>query len=389
MDVNTGSALPADPQQFKQQVYNQLKKAGVVSSLKSQLRAQLLQQLRKIAGSDALKAPAASDKDQTTNTMWHSAANSMVAEFLQAIGYQFTLSVFTTEAELAEQPAFSREDLFQLLRLDQQPQLQQQVQQLLESEGCFALALLRGLSACTRSAAFTSSNDAACQTSSSEHMEGLNMRLMHLDNQYIIKASQKQPRLALEEQMEQYRMECDALVESQVAVRVARLKGMELAAARQEMQAKYRQQYELERMELERVHADRLARLAAREEQVTEKLRRQQRDVEAIAYAQRQHILAEEERMRVMKAEVSRQLEVQEQLLRGLEAQIKERERVIAAREHAAESKLAEAAELESKLAAAARKNAQVELAEEMATMRWVAAGTHVSSLTPCGGVQQ
>lgn len=58
-------------------------------------------------------------------------------------------------------------------------------------------------------------------------------------------------------------------------------------------------------MELERIHAERLARLAAREEEVSEKLRRQQRDVENIAYSQRQHILAEEERIRGMKAEVS------------------------------------------------------------------------------------
>ncbi len=60
----------------------------------------------------------------------------------------------------------------------------------------------------------------------------------------------------------------------------------------------------MERAELERIHSDRLARLAGREEEVSEKLRRQQRDVEGIAYAQRQRILAEEERVRGMKAEV-------------------------------------------------------------------------------------
>lgn len=64
------------------------------------------------------------------------------------------------------------------------------------------------------------------------------------------------------------------------------------------------QQLELDRAELERIHADRLARLAARETEVTEKLRRQQRDVESDAYAQRQRLLVEEERIRGIKAEV-------------------------------------------------------------------------------------
>jgi hypothetical protein len=68
---------------------------------------------------------------------------------------------------------------------------------------------------------------------------------------------------------------------------------------------RYRQQLEADRAELERIHAERLARLAAREDEVSEKLRRQQRDVEGIAYSQRQRILAEEDRLRNMKAEVS------------------------------------------------------------------------------------
>jgi oral-facial-digital syndrome 1 protein len=67
---------------------------------------------------------------------------------------------------------------------------------------------------------------------------------------------------------------------------------------------RYRQQLEADRLELERIHAERLGRLAAREEEVSEKLRRQQRDVEGIAYSQRQRILAEEDRLRNMKAEV-------------------------------------------------------------------------------------
>ena len=70
----------------------------------------------------------------------HSAMNSMVAEYLHTAGCHFSLSVFTSVVELPEQAAFTTHDLSQLLRLDQQPQLQERVQQMLNSsEGAAAL----------------------------------------------------------------------------------------------------------------------------------------------------------------------------------------------------------------------------------------------------------
>eukprot|EP00775_Hariotina_reticulata_P004284 gene4284-4536_t len=139
---------PADAQEFKHHFYNQLKKAGVVSSLKSHLRTQLLDQLKKVAGPGTLKAGAAAaapgalspaDQGRTSTTsraagLWHAALNSIFAEYLAAAGCVYTLSVFKAETEQPERPALSKEDVFQLLRLDCQPELQQQVQQLLETE---------------------------------------------------------------------------------------------------------------------------------------------------------------------------------------------------------------------------------------------------------------
>lgn len=67
--------------------------------------------------------------------MWHSAVNSLIAEYLQTSNLQFTLSVFNSEADVTEQPAFSVDDLCQLMRLDRQPQLLERVQQLMQTEG--------------------------------------------------------------------------------------------------------------------------------------------------------------------------------------------------------------------------------------------------------------
>jgi hypothetical protein len=68
--------------------------------------------------------------------MWHAALNCMLAEYLQASNCQFTLSVFNSETDAVPgQPAFSADELCQLLRLDRQPQLLQRVQELLPSQG--------------------------------------------------------------------------------------------------------------------------------------------------------------------------------------------------------------------------------------------------------------
>jgi hypothetical protein len=118
--------------------------AGFLFLLQSQLRTQLLEQLRKLAGPDAVRAagtgPACSDQSRS---MWHAALNCMLAEYLQASNCQFTLSVFNSETDTVPgQPAFSTAELCQLLRLDKQPQLLQRVQELLPSQGTLLQLLL-------------------------------------------------------------------------------------------------------------------------------------------------------------------------------------------------------------------------------------------------------
>jgi hypothetical protein len=118
----------------------------MLPAVQSQLRTQLLEQLRKLAGPDAVRTAGASG-DQA-RSMWHTALNSMLAEYLQASNCQFTLSVFNSETDTVPgQPAFSTEELCQLLRLDRQPQLLQRVQELLPSQG--VLLLLQLLLNCT------------------------------------------------------------------------------------------------------------------------------------------------------------------------------------------------------------------------------------------------
>eukprot|EP00878_Enallax_costatus_P044610 GHUV01053297.1.p1 GENE.GHUV01053297.1~~GHUV01053297.1.p1 ORF type:complete len:158 (+),score=54.46 GHUV01053297.1:1170-1643(+) len=113
--------------------------------------------------------------------MWHSAVNCIIADYLQTCGYHFALSVFRSDADLAEQPAFTDEDLCQVMRLDRHPRLLERVQQLVRSEGCLGLALVQALA----TTAGASTTDSSCQTSSIGHVEGLNKRLLQLEDSYM------------------------------------------------------------------------------------------------------------------------------------------------------------------------------------------------------------
>lgn len=61
-----------------------------------------------------------------------------------------------------------------------------------------------------------------------------------------------------------------------VGAQVERIREMEVAAARLDEASKARRQLEGERLELDRLHGERLAKLRTREEEMLDKLRRQQ-----------------------------------------------------------------------------------------------------------------
>lgn len=65
-----------------------------------------------------------------------------------------------------------------------------------------------------------------------------------------------------------------------------------------------------------------------------EKLRRQQRDVEHIAFEARQRIMSEEARLRELKAEMTKQSEVRQDMLTSLEQQLQLRLQAITGKPH-------------------------------------------------------
>lgn len=165
----------------------------------------------------------------------------------------------------------------------------------------------------------------------------------------------------VEARMAAYRQEIEEQSKSEVERQVSRVRDVEIAAVRLEEAMKHRKSSESERLELDRMHQDRLSKLRQREEDLMDKLRQQQRDVESVAYEHRQKILREEERIRSFKEEVQQQLDARGTQLKNIEKTIEMRERAVTAREAAAERKIAEATEAASSSAVTVRQQVERE----------------------------
>ena len=99
--------------------------------MQSQLRTQLLAQIQRVTGPEAVKSSAI----EQSRGMWHSAANSLIIEYLSAIQCPYSLSVLQSELDLPNGAPFTRQEVEQLLQLGKQPQLQETLEQLLPRTG--------------------------------------------------------------------------------------------------------------------------------------------------------------------------------------------------------------------------------------------------------------
>ncbi|KXZ50853.1 hypothetical protein GPECTOR_14g105 [Gonium pectorale] len=292
------------------------------------------------------------------------ALNSMIADYLGKVNYNYSLSVFKEESGLESRPLLTEDELLDVLKVDRETSFFQSYMKSKAhggSDSCFVLNLLLAIS----EAAAAKGKESFTQTIGGDRYQ-MEVRMKQLEDEYQarLRAARMAPGAGMEERLALYRQEIEEQAAAEVARQVERIREMEVAAARLDEAAKARRAMEAERLELDRMHSERLAKLRQREEETMDKLRRQQRDVENVAYEHRQRILREEERMRNQKTEIQQQQDGRLEQLRQLERSLELRERAVAAREAAAEKRLAEATEAAAEAQVAARQDVEREYME-------------------------
>ncbi|KAG2450805.1 hypothetical protein HYH02_004642 [Chlamydomonas schloesseri] len=355
---------PADAQEgldqaaFNKKMLTHMQSTGVVGQVKSQLRAQLLTQLQK--GQIVQLGPPPGDRPG----LKRHALNSMIADYMRAVQYNYSLSVFKEESGVESRPLLTEDELMDVLKIDRETSFFQSYMKSKAHGGSDSCVLMNLVSAISEAAA-AKGKESFTQTIGGDRYQ-LEVRMKQLEDEYQarLRNARLSPNAGVEERLAIYRQEVEEQAAAEVARQVERVREMEVAAARLDEASKARRALEAERLELDRLHSERLTKLRQREEEMMDKLRRQQRDVENVAYEYRQRILREEERLRNHKTEIQQQQDSRQEQLKQLERSLELRERAVGAREAAAEKKIAEATEAAAQAAVDARQDAEREYME-------------------------
>ncbi|MEW5300111.1 MAG: hypothetical protein WDW36_003065 [Sanguina aurantia] len=368
-----------DSEDFRQQVYSQFKQTGVLGSVKSQLRAQLLSQLQK--GHLVKLGPPAHDRPSLRRRV----LNSLVAEYFGAANYSYSLSVFREEGGVEGTPMLEESEMLEVLKLESGS--------LLRAAYITAKARHRDQAvqaSCTLLHLFEALSDSAARThcpGSTQTLDrhgrpgaglgphavtldagsrDMDARMRQVEESHAARARSQQlyPTQGAEERMALFRQEVEEQARAEIIRQVSRVREVELAAVRLDEASKGRVALDKERLELDRVHHERLAKLRAREEEVGERLRRQQRDVEDIAFGHRQKMMREEERLQAMRSESTSQMDARREQQRNTERVLEAREKAVGAREVAVETKAAQVAEIAAGAHGAARHEVEREYME-------------------------
>uniref|UniRef100_A0A8C5K501 LisH domain-containing protein n=1 Tax=Jaculus jaculus TaxID=51337 RepID=A0A8C5K501_JACJA len=100
--------------ELRKKLYQTFKDRGILDTLKTQLRNQLIHELMYPVLSGEVTPRSISVEG---SALLIGASNSLVADHLQRCGYEYSLSVFFPESGLAKDKVFTMQDVLQLIRI--------------------------------------------------------------------------------------------------------------------------------------------------------------------------------------------------------------------------------------------------------------------------------
>ncbi|KAG9492399.1 hypothetical protein GDO78_000740 [Eleutherodactylus coqui] len=259
-------------EELRKRLYQTFKKKGVLDSLKTQLRNQLIQDLKLRAGSsESLPSPLVSG-----DSLLHRACNSLVADHLRRCGYEFSLSVFYPECGLEKEKDFTVHDLLQLMKINPQSTFYKSLmstQQYSSTKG-FLLQILTELIDYRH---HEDGRDTYTQTTTtSPYKESIVEKMKFIDEQFE-EMYPKRPKFeSLEGKLSEYRREIEDQLQQKMSQEFQHFKDVELAKIKLEEREKSQKEITDLRRELERTYQLKYDGLVSREKNAVERLQRQQ-----------------------------------------------------------------------------------------------------------------
>jgi len=305
--------------QLKSSLYQKFENEGVIRSLKSQLRSQVLGKLRGDRLFQALK------RNREPLTIIERAVHSLVADFLHSRQYHNSLSVFLPECN-ANLPTdhkngggnfgLSFDDAVSILRLKPQKLTDDRyIVGILRNRKSSKSKLEAFLEAFSERPGHREKVENGCQTPAklfNPEIDSVDWKLKRLEEKYRADLEKEAalPYQTMEERMQKYQRECDKRARKEIEDEIARIRSTEIIQMRTEERMRYRRELEVVQQQIEEMYKERLSDLRSKEERMSSEIKSKQKIVEDSAFQQRQRILDDMERLREREAS-ARRAEVQ------------------------------------------------------------------------------
>ncbi|KAM6978419.1 centriole and centriolar satellite protein ofd1 [Tautogolabrus adspersus] len=321
------------PDELRRRLYQTFRNKGVLDSLKTQLRNQLIQELKHppLTGAEPVPRPV----PVKSEPLLVSACNNIVADHLRTSGYEYTLSVFYPESGLSKDKVSTKGELLQLLRISLESALYRSLSLNKEDKDKgFLISLLTQLTH-----PYTHSHDADTQTTSvGTYGESLVEKMKMIDKEYESISYSGEKWFSIESKLAAYRKDTDAQMQAEMNTKMQHFKDVEIATVRMEEKSKFHKEFDKLKQDLERTYEMKAKALMEREKNAIDRLQKQQEIEEKNVYIQRQSVLKEIETQRNRESELRMRTEAFEKTCQIQEDKIKTTEELLRRRELAVKS---------------------------------------------------
>ncbi|XP_004410483.1 PREDICTED: oral-facial-digital syndrome 1 protein [Odobenus rosmarus divergens] len=317
--------------ELRKKLYQTFKNRGILDTLKTQLRNQLIHELMHPVLSGELQPRSISVEG---SALLIGASNSLVADHLQRCGYEYSLSVFFPESGLAKEKVFTMQDLLQLIKINPESSLYKSLISGFDKENKVALLWLLPTYVRGRSSTFPSKDSLA-------------EKLQLIDDQFADAYPQRPKLESLEIKLNEYKREIEQQLRAEMCQKLKYFKDTEIAKVKMEEKRKAERELAEFRNELERACQAKSEALISREKMALERIQKHQEMETKEIYAQRQLLLKDIDLLRSREAELKQRIEafeltqrLQEEKNKSLTDTLRKRELNIKSLEESYDQKL-------------------------------------------------
>ncbi|XP_061555256.1 centriole and centriolar satellite protein ofd1-like [Phycodurus eques] len=289
--------------ELRDRLFKRFKEKRVQGMLQAQLRTQLIRELKPLPFTSE---PAPRPVPVKSRSVLVPACNIIVANHLHCLGYDYTFSVFCPESNLCTGKIFGKEDILQLLEISPYSPLSRSL--LFDEESNHQGFLIKLLTYVTRSHAPHLYHDASTQTASIVNGgESLAQKIKMMEKEY--NDCSEDEKVLSESKLETYRRDIETQAQMDVNVKMQFFEDVEIAKPRMEIKVQFQKEFDKVRQELEMTSGIKAKALNAKENNMIDRLKKEQETKENNVLVQRQELLTEMETLLQQENELRKQME--------------------------------------------------------------------------------